>query len=331
MKLGSLLTIAISLLISLAVCEIVVRLFATVRNVGPAFSTYDPVYGRSLKKDFSGSRYTPEFEMAITTNSHGFRGPEVIGRPILFLGDSFTLGYGVSDGEEYPQLVGETLNTPVLNRGIGNAGQSHWVKFLSRDAQEYDPTLVVLQFLGNDYADNVRQDHFRLVDGVTLVEQPIPAASFTNTIQSVIEAIPGLSYSHFISLAREIQLQTLSSSAKNGPEQSVGDSASPPATPLRTTTVPNEALTLALVKRAIELCQENDWPVLLVVTEVESEQLENLLVLAPHLVLPSKKERPDLYFSIDGHWNAKGQFWAAERIAERIVKDYPEALASSQN
>ena len=50
--------------------------------------------------------------MRMSTNSHGFRGPELPPAPrdcVLFIGDSQTLGHGVSDGEEYPSLIRKTL------------------------------------------------------------------------------------------------------------------------------------------------------------------------------------------------------------------------------
>ena len=96
--------ICISTLLTLALCEVVVRIFIPVRNVGPSLTIYDPVYGKRLKKNFTATRTTPEFTMQFTTNSLGFRGPEpevFPYRPILFLGDSFTAGYGVNDGEEH--------------------------------------------------------------------------------------------------------------------------------------------------------------------------------------------------------------------------------------
>ena len=43
--------VAASLLCSAGVAEWIVRLAVPVRNVGPAFSIFDPVYGRRLKAD----------------------------------------------------------------------------------------------------------------------------------------------------------------------------------------------------------------------------------------------------------------------------------------
>jgi hypothetical protein len=85
--------------IAFGLSELMVRTFISVRDVGPSFTTYDAVYGTTLKKNFSAQRITLEFTMRLSTNSDGFRGPELgvlSSRPILLLGDSFTMGYGVN-------------------------------------------------------------------------------------------------------------------------------------------------------------------------------------------------------------------------------------------
>ncbi len=94
-------SVFLGLILALIISEVFIRLFITVRNVGPSFTVYDSVYGKRLKKDFSTTRITPEFKMKFTTNSLGFRGPEInfpVNSSIIFLGDSFSMGYGVNDG-----------------------------------------------------------------------------------------------------------------------------------------------------------------------------------------------------------------------------------------
>lgn len=74
-----------------------------VRNIGPTFTEYDSNYGKKLKSNFKCIRIILEFRMQFSTNLLGFRRPEQMSYPHrfnLFLGDSFTLGYGVNDGEK---------------------------------------------------------------------------------------------------------------------------------------------------------------------------------------------------------------------------------------
>src|SRR5262245_19889816 len=169
---GTLLLILLSLAVGLVLSEVVLRLSGTVREVGPALTRYDPVYGRRLRENFQAMRTTPEFQIHYSINSLGFRGAEPRGfpeHPILFLGDSFTEGYGVSDGEEFPELVQRALTKrygkqapPVVNAGIGNTGNGHWVKLLRREGQRFAPRMVVLQMTGNDFLDNVLEQMYRV-------------------------------------------------------------------------------------------------------------------------------------------------------------------------
>ena len=43
--------------------------FVPVRNVGPSFSIYDPVYGKTLRKGLRCRRIAPEFTMSFSTNA----------------------------------------------------------------------------------------------------------------------------------------------------------------------------------------------------------------------------------------------------------------------
>ena len=111
--------------VALCAAELAVRRFVTVRSVGPAVTVYSPIYGVRLRSNFSGVQITPEFRMRITTNSLGFRGPEPDGplrNVLLYLGDSFTVGYGVNDGEEFPALVAARLASAALDRIASSSG-----------------------------------------------------------------------------------------------------------------------------------------------------------------------------------------------------------------
>ncbi|CAN0511575.1 unnamed protein product, partial [Laminaria digitata] len=117
--------------------EVTLRVWGQVRNVGPSFSEYDATYGKQLKRNLNCKRYAPEFEMSLTTNSRGHRGPEwseTSTGGVVLIGDSFTMGYGVSDGEEYAAVLRKALDkrhgpqtVPVVNMGMGNNGNGRWL------------------------------------------------------------------------------------------------------------------------------------------------------------------------------------------------------------
>jgi lysophospholipase L1-like esterase len=313
------LLLLLSLALSLICAEILVRVVVTVRDVGPAFTTYDSVSGKRLKRAFRGTRVTPEFTMTLTTNSLGFRGPEpngAISDSILFLGDSFTLGYGVNDGEEFPARVAAALRErhgdralPVVNAGIGDSGNGFWLRFLRSEAEATHPRLVVMQFLDNDLGDNVSERLYALTTEGTLAELPTPPPGLMRRVQGVIEATPGLSSSYLVGLVRQFQLPGAASSAVAEPTQPSRDFA------LR--------LTTAIVEAALEACRERGWPVLGVLVGLDEDQgaaMRDALSRygAYAIELPSKVDAPDLYYRVDGHWNAAGHADAARGVLEAL-------------
>ena len=297
--------------------EVVVRIAVPVRNVGPTFSEYDPLYGKRLKKSFSCVRTASEFTMHFSTNSLGFRGPEPPAFPsggILFLGDSFTSGYGVNDGEEFPALIRRRLAEdraasapPVVNAGSGNTGNGYWLRFLDAEAERYRPRLVVLGFCVNDFADNSLEQMYEFAAGGTLNTRPTPhGQEGARTAQAVIEAIPGLAYSHLVGLARQVFSEGLNTS-----------STPPPAS------APDDTLTYAIVDSVFRFCAVRHLPAIMVIVEVGGERLTHLRTIAerysvPFVVAPAKRERPDLYYRVDGHWNATGHAAVTELMMEPI-------------
>lgn len=311
--------------------EVTLRVWGKVRNVGPSFSEHDPVYGKHLKRNLHCKRYAPEFEMDLTTNSVGMRGPELTASStggVVLIGDSFTMGYGVSDGQEYAAVLRQALDerfgdgrVPVLNMGMGNNGNGRWVKLLEREVPAYAPRVVVFQFCQNDFDDNRRERLYHLDARGQLVADPVPSMSTMRKAQQAIEAVPGLSYSHLLSFAKQMQAE-LKGRMASGPAP-----ASVP--PTRTSTAaagpdPSERLTLALLERAITICREHGWPVLMVAAELEGPRGEMLRALTERrgvelIVIPNKEERPDLYFTVDGHWDADGQRYVGEVLSRRLL------------
>jgi hypothetical protein len=319
----------ISLLIGLGICEVLVRLFVPVRAVGPTVTIFHPYYGKALKRSFSAQRSSPEFMTRLTTNSLGFRGPEVGARsrrPLLFLGDSFTLGYGVNDGQEFPALVRQSLaarspkaEIPVINAGLGHNGNGRAVKFLRTEGAQYNPALVVLQMHGNDFDDNLREKLFELTPAGELYEQPVPLPSRTRRLWEFVESIPvigsGLSYSYLIGLLRQARW------IHTAPEQAAASGSLP--LPDQDLTLLKEQLTIRLLEEVLTICKRGGWPVLAVLIDLPVPRLVALeKVLHSHsvpvVVIPTRSERPDLYYKVDGHLNATGHLFTANQVLEAI-------------
>lgn len=117
----------------------------------------DVVY--QLKPDLDGLfRDRP-----VRTSSHAFRGPEVpVAKPdgvyrIVALGDSHLFGWGVGQEETYCSRLQELLDSAapgrfeVLNFGVPGYNTTMEVATFEHRALAFDPDLVVLHFVGNDF------------------------------------------------------------------------------------------------------------------------------------------------------------------------------------
>ena len=307
--------------LAVGVAEVAVRLWVPVRNVGPSYSTYNPIYGKRLKRNFHAVRYTPEFTNTFTTNSLGFRGPEPKSkplRPVLFVGDSYTMGYGVSDGEEFPELVRRAFvkmmgGIPVVNAGTGDNGNGYWVKFLRIEGERLNPRLVILQVSKNDFGDNLKEGLFTITPSGDLVEKPVPPPGWSRVVQEWIEAVPGLAYSYIVGLSRQaIPSPTVRNLGVNAPPAAAKD-----------TKDGTDSLTYRLIVETLDICKQKNWPVLALGVGVEEARLAELRALFQErgislIVVPPKSVRPDLYYRVDGHWNSRGHQWVATKVLEQL-------------
>jgi lysophospholipase L1-like esterase len=324
-----------SLLLGLLLAELAIRLCVPARNVGPSFVVYDRDYRRRLKKSASFTSVSEEFSFRITTNSLGYRDPEWSPPPtgvVLFLGDSFTMGYGVNDGEEFPRLIEAALadrreheRLPVFNAAIGNAGNAHWIKFLRREAPRLAPRTVVFQVCSNDFRDNRRERLFTLSSSGTLEEHAAAPPGWIWKAQRIAEAVPGVSYSHLVSL---IKLAALRATRSPGAARSA-NTTTPAAERARTEKyLREERLTFALIREGVDICKEKDWPVILLNVGLEGARRDQLRQLCdelqvPLLDTPTKKQRPDLYYKVDGHWNSLGHQHVAELLLPHVLASCP--------
>jgi len=312
---GALATL-LSTLVALAAVEIGLRLFGDVRNVGPAFSQFDATYGKRLKPDATIRRVTPEFTMTLTTNAQGFRGPPLpasLAGAIVFTGDSFTMGYGVNDGEEFPALVRAALapdGPPVINGGIGNTGNAHSLIWLEDELKGEAIGQLVLQLTGNDFANNRDERLFALTDDGRLERLPPRPPGARRNLQVLIEAVPGLADLHLLGLLRQ------AATAIAAPEATASGA---------TTAGPDDALTFALVDAILALAEAQAWPVFGLSVDIEGERAARLQEIfaardVPLLFVPSKADRPDLYFEIDGHWRPEGHRFVADLVLRQLAR-----------
>jgi len=321
---GGIVLLLLSLGLAIAIAEVLVRLFVPVRDVGPLFTENDPVMGKRIKKSFHTVRVTPEFTMTFTSNSLGHRGVEPDSPPansVLFIGDSFTMGFGVSDGQEYPALIKSMFDrafgknaVSVVNTGMGNNGNGRWIKLLRTEADQFKPRLVVLQVMANDYEDNVREAYFRVLDNGDLVELPI-RNNWARGLEPFLDAIPGLSSSHVYGLIRQaIAGQGFRTAAAAGSGQNAE---------ARGSLAYADRLTERLIAEAVAICRSKQYPAYAILVGFKGERLSRLQGIfganrIATFVVPDKTERPDLYFKVDGHWNPSGHAFVARTVFEQL-------------
>ncbi|MEQ8767361.1 MAG: hypothetical protein RL885_25855 [Planctomycetota bacterium] len=99
----------------------------------------------------------------ITINSLGFRGPELREDPglrIFCSGDSFTIGYGVTDEDTWPALLG-TLDPRLetVNAGQGGYGVDQSFLWFERDGHPLDFSIHLFAFIWHDF-ERMRESRF---------------------------------------------------------------------------------------------------------------------------------------------------------------------------
>jgi hypothetical protein len=327
-ELGTNILVAVlTILLTLGLLELFVRSFVTVRNVGPVFTVYDPIYGKRLKANFHAIRISPEFRFALNTNSLAMRDPEPtkpVTDGIMFVGDSFTMGYGVQDNEAFPavlraKLESRAVTIPLLNTGMGNNGNGRWVKIFEYDAAKFRPRIVVFQVMANDFDDNLAEHLFELDDKGGLRELPIGPESVARKVQTLIDDTPGLRYSYLVSLA----LMAATAAGIEGPSA------------VNNTTDLSSELTYTLVRTAVDKALASDADVIGLLVGLTGERHARMVEIFQQRGLtcidgPNKEKSPDMFYRVDDHWNSTGHRRAAELLLPEILRliDQPQRASA---
>jgi hypothetical protein len=123
-------------------------------NMDPKCSRFDEQVLYTLRP--GQCRFTNrEFDTHFRINSAGLRDEEeaLVAPDVIFLGDSYTMGWGVEQDEAFPQRVARATGLKTLNTGItsyGTVRETLVFEKLDRSNLKF----VVLQYGENDYAEN---------------------------------------------------------------------------------------------------------------------------------------------------------------------------------
>ena len=202
------LTAAISMLLTLAASELLVRWLDPQAIMLPR-SRFSAAYGlefhpnRVMINELAG-----QWRFEYSTNAQGHRGPVLplasryLQPNVVVLGDSYTFGYGIADGQDYPARMRALLagSHGVVNLGVGGWGLTQEIRRYYDLGRLYEPQVVVLQFTGNDPSDNLLYNVTR-VDAGRLLFQDRDESSAISLVKRWLSDSP-LQRSHLYALAR---------------------------------------------------------------------------------------------------------------------------------
>src|SRR5262245_37531482 len=177
--------------------EIVLRIVDAVPEVATPlykFHENDPYLGWIGKPDVRARYRRPEFDTLVQHDADGWRQAQPP-RPtnprhrVLVLGDSFTWGWGVAQGELFTDRLQSRLppDVAVYNRGLPGFGTAQEYLLLQRELAATHYGTVVLMFFINDLDDNIDgrkggRPYFELADGQLLARNQ-PALARIGTLE----------------------------------------------------------------------------------------------------------------------------------------------------
>ena len=185
----------------------------------PGMVRYDPLLGWKLNPGWKGSHRHHDFQVSYSINPYGFRGDfrkyqSGCRNLNAFVGDSFTFGIGVEDGQTFVDLLNENSGTACyLNFSVPGYSTDQEFMLIKDTVVSYAPRVVYLVvYLGNDLFDNPRsyplqgqnaKPYFRPgTDALILHNSPVPILSKTAE-----QARADLAFLAFDQVARRTQLE----------------------------------------------------------------------------------------------------------------------------
>ena len=158
----SLVIILLVVVVAISAGEVLVRLLSPQAYLFPRWE-YSARYGSVFPADITIISECPgRWKFVYTTNKYGCRGElpllnqgEEKGN-IVVLGDSFTFGQGVNDGEEYSAILKEALDDRfnIINIACPGWGLTQQLRLYHDIGRPYHPEAVILQYSANDLIDN---------------------------------------------------------------------------------------------------------------------------------------------------------------------------------
>ncbi len=132
------------------------------------FARYDPELGWAGRPDVRDHFEWIDARHEVVQNRFGFRGrawphARSDARRVVFLGDSFTWGFGVGEAELFTQLLEDRAGgaLEVVNLGVSGYGNDQELLLWQREGRRWSPdTTVVMVTLNSDFWDNAEAERY---------------------------------------------------------------------------------------------------------------------------------------------------------------------------
>ena len=149
----------LSLVVALAICEVLLRVFGAEVLPKPDLYVVDPDVGKRMRPGWKGD----EFGAPVEINSKGLRDRELpYEKPpgtfrILALGDSWTFGFRMQEPDAYPRQLerilrehasarGDARQIEVINAGVIGYSTDQEAAYLRVEGWKYQPDLVLVNY-----------------------------------------------------------------------------------------------------------------------------------------------------------------------------------------
>ncbi len=187
-----------SVLIVVLVAEGVSRVFAPISDLRENISldgkrVYDLFAPGAVYRQVSN-----EYDALTTITAKGHRVPQVDGNPdVIFIGDSFTYGYGLSDEQTFVSIYCRERRLACANLAQPGSGTLKEVERLEQYLKTWDwhPREVRLFVFamsgsfsaGNDFVDNYQREiHTRSLQTDASAAQAVPAGNQAGAVERII-------------------------------------------------------------------------------------------------------------------------------------------------
>jgi hypothetical protein len=287
----------------------------------------------TLKPNLDVTHVSAEFSKRVRTNELGYRRIGADGRAadVVFLGDSFTFGHGVTDEETFVSLVCTRSKLACQNLGRSGTNTFQQIEILryALEARGMRPRTVVVVMLaacwldshGNDLGEN--EAYYRQL-------RSTPTAATTGTASTAATPpsdAPTTAAPPPVPLVKKLQrmlgnLETVkrlmllaSSGLKRGLYACSSDDR------LEAAKEPTRAALKVLERMAadfgfkVELLTIHPYQELDGAFRVTEKLVEEIVPPSIHYVPTASRFRKDDYYSYDGHFNAHGHATMAASIA----------------